>query len=368
MKKKLFTFLLALILATAALPMNALAALPEGVPSMLEAPVIKGIELKHDEDGIPYFEAQVYFPQSVLDLDADAPGGGSVFWDYSEKIDDGEWSDFGGGGYIDVYTGVSSEVEGRVTAGTYPIEFTPIDEGSADSVDIKDHTYSYRLVFFYHYFEGWQDIDPIYSPVSNAYTIASGSFYSDASSWAEEELDEAGRLGLIPDILNGADMTKPITREEFAELAVLLYEKVMDTEAAPEYPNPFVDTANPQILKAFALGITTGTSVTTFEPNKLINREQCATMLFRTIKAISGDTDDLNYQVSNVPDFPDQKHISSWAVVGTKYMSQLGIIKGDTNGYFMPKAVTTQQEAEGYGTATREAAILMTVRTYNKIA
>lgn len=30
----------------------------------------------------------------------------------------------------------------------------------------------------------------------------------------------------------------------------------------------------------------------------------------------------------------------------------------------MPKATTTAQEAAGYGTATREAAVLMSVRTY----
>jgi hypothetical protein len=62
--------------------------------------------------------------------------------------------------------------------------------------------------------------------------------------------------------------------------------------------------------------------------------------------------------------FPDQKHIASWAVEATKYMSKLGIIKGDSQGNFMPKATTTAQQAAGYGTATREAAILMSVRTY----
>ncbi len=66
-------------------------------------------------------------------------------------------------------------------------------------------------------------------------------------------------------------MTKPITREEFCELAVLLYEKVTETAAAPVSPNPFTDTTNSQILKAYALGITTGTSTTTFSPNTLIN-------------------------------------------------------------------------------------------------
>lgn len=363
MKNKLLTALLSLILIFSLMPMNALAALPEGVPSSLEAPTIKSIELKHYEDGKPYFEAQVYFPQSVLDLDYKAPGGGSVFWDWSEKIDDGEWSEFGGGGYIDVYTTSTGDAEtaGPITARTFPIPFDPVDEGTLTTVDIKNHTYSYRIHIYYDYYEGWPDIQPIYSPVSNTVTIGSGSFYSDASTWAEPELKKANELGLIPDILKGADMTKPITREEFCELAVLLYEKVTETVAAPASPNPFTDTTNSQILKAYALGITTGTSATTFSPKTLINREQCATMLFRAIKAIAPNAD---YSVAGVKDFPDQKDISSWAVDGTKYMSKLGIIKGNDAGNFMPKATTTAQTAAGYGMATREAAILMTVRTY----
>ena len=63
-------------------------------------------------------------------------------------------------------------------------------------------------------------------------------------------------------------MTKPITREEFAELAVLLYEKVTDKSETVS-PNPFTDTTNPQILKAYKLGITAGTSQTTFSPKVL---------------------------------------------------------------------------------------------------
>lgn len=48
-------------------------------------------------------------------------------------------------------------------------------------------------------------------------------------------------------------------------------------------------------------------------------------------------------------------------------MFKLGIIKGDASGNFMPKATTTAQQAAGYGMATREAAVLMTVRTYEKM-
>ena len=363
MKKRLFTGFLALILVFSMFSVNALAALPEGVPSTIAAPTIKSIELKHNDNGIPYFEAQVFFPQSVLDLDSEAPGGGSVFWDYSVKVDDGPWGEFGGGGYINVYTGGEDE-QGPVIAGNFAMTFDPIDEGSLTSVDIKSHIYSYQLQVYYDYYEGWPDVEPIYSPGSNVVRIGSGSFYSDASTWAEPELKKANELGLIPSILQGADMTKPITREEFCELAVLLYEKVTSTGALPASPNPFTDTTNAQILKAYALGITTGTSNTTFSPQTLINREQCATMLFRAIKAIAPNAD---YSVTGVQDFPDQKNISAFAVDGTKYMSKLGIIKGDAAGNFMPKATTTAQIAAGYGMATREAAILMTVRTFDTL-
>lgn len=51
-----------------------------------------------------------------------------------------------------------------------------------------------------------------------------------------------------------------------------------------------------------------------------------------------------------------------------KYMSKIEIIKGGTGGYFMPKSTTTAQQAAGYGTATREAVILMSVRFSDKIS
>ncbi|SMC69696.1 S-layer homology domain-containing protein [Papillibacter cinnamivorans] len=360
MKKWAVPKILSFLLVLGILPTGALAALPAGVPASLEAPVIRQIELRYDDEGVPYFEAQVVIPQSVLDLDSESPGGGSVFWEYSEKIDNGAWGDYGGGGYLDVITETEEAVVTE-SENTFRVFFNPIDEGTLESIDIKNHMYTYKLRVYYDYYEGWPDVEAIYSPASNEMSIGSGSFYSDASAWAVPELQKASQYGLIPDILKGADMTEPITREEFCELAVLLYEKASRTEAPPASPNPFSDTENKRILKAYSLGITTGTSATTFSPKLLINREQCAAMLFRAIKAIAPDGE---YGVTGVKDFPDQKYISSWASDAAKYMYKLGIIKGDTAGNFMPKATTTVQQAAGYGMATREAAVLMTVRTY----
>ena len=87
-------------------------------------------------------------------------------------------------------------------------------------------------------------------------------------------------------------------------------------------------------------------------------------MLYRAIKEIAPNAD---YSIAEIEDFPDQTNISSWAVEGTKYMSKLGIILGNTQGEFMPKPLTKAHETSGYGMAAREAAVLMAIRTFEKI-
>ncbi len=47
-------------------------------------------------------------------------------------------------------------------------------------------------------------------------------------------------------------------------------------------------------------------------------------------------------------------------------MNKIGVIAGDAQGNFMPKATTPAQEAAGYGMATREQAIALSVRTHDK--
>ncbi len=201
----------------------------------------------------------------------------------------------------------------------------------------------------------------IYGPFSNVISHNMPA-WSNASAWASAELKKADDYGLIPDSLKGADMTKPITREEFAELAVKLYEKTTGTAATAASPNPFTDTNNPEILKAFKVGVTTGTSATTFAPKELTNREQVATMLSRAIRVMAPGGD---FSTAGAPTFTDQKDISDWALEHVKFMSKNEIIKG-TDGKFMPKATTTAEKASGYATTTREMAIAMSVRSYEK--
>jgi hypothetical protein len=322
-------------------------------PAMLEKPVISNPALGKNEDGSTYIIFTAITPKQVQDAycytlahESSKGVGASIMVDHQININNTGW--------IDTFAGV-----GWLAGETRTIDVPE----TYDNNKVVKADEAYIQLRIRYTFEGGKTVGPLQSEWSNIITINAPG-WSRASSWATKELQAADDAGLIPDILRGADMTKPITREEFAELAVPLYEKTSGVSAQPFSPNPFTDTVNPQVLKAFALHVTKGTSDTTFEPNKQITRQECATMLFRTIQAIAPNAD---YSVAGVPDFPDQKDIDGWASDGTKYMFKLGIIKGDSVGNFMPKSTTTAQQATGYGTATREAAILMSVRTYGSM-
>ena len=295
-----------------------------------------------EEDTHPTGSALLTF--KINDLPG-ATGDNTLTWyvGVEKKVGNGQWKE------TNLITTETMLSEYQISSGVFSLEQIWVEDYNWEGVE----KISYRVYVLLDDLvgnNGWK------SDYSNEAALGLVS-----SKWAEPELKKADEYGLIPDILKGADMTKPITREEFAELAVKLYEKVTGKAAVQASPNPFKDTSNPQILKAFKLGTTLGTSATTFSPDELINREQCAAMLFRTMHAIKPDGD---FKASGVKDFTDQKHISKWAVDAAKYMSGKGIIKGNTNGEFMPKATTTVQKAQGYGMATREAAVLMTVRAY----
>ncbi|MDR0491840.1 MAG: hypothetical protein LBH28_11420, partial [Oscillospiraceae bacterium] len=86
--------------------------------------------------------------------------------------------------------------------------------------------------------------------MSVPFTISGAS----GADWAR--LEEANALGLIPDCLKGTDFTKPITRAEFAAVAVKLHGNLPGEKAPPAPSNTFADTGETEILKAYNIGIT----------------------------------------------------------------------------------------------------------------
>ena len=188
------------------------------------------------------------------------------------------------------------------------------------------------------------------------------------SDWAKPDIDRAEDMGLIPDSLKGQDLTKSITRAEFAAVTVKVFENLSSLSALPAVTNPFTDTKDVEVLKAFNTGLMVGTSATEFTPDVLLTREQAATALTRVFKRSTmpgwSVATDGNYPLDyTMPAlFADDAQISDWARGSVYFMAANGIIGGVGNNMFAPRAVTSEEQAMNYATATREQALLIALR------
>ncbi len=196
-------------------------------------------------------------------------------------------------------------------------------------------------------------------------TSAEDSTWQKASDWAVSELEKAENLNLIPEILKNSDFTQKVTREEFAEISVKLYETLSGKSAAGVTENPFTDTKNPEILKAYNLGITNGITATTFAPQDFLTREQASTMLARAYQSA--------YSLEGLPAyekpqaFADDDLISSWAKDSVYFMAAKGVITGISPTHFAPKYSNSEERDRGYGSATREQSLILAVRICEKL-
>ena len=177
--------------------------------------------------------------------------------------------------------------------------------------------------------------------------IEESSAIDTASSWAKEEIEKSIHAGLETDKMMNRNFKENATREEFCELVVRMYEKLGGTVS--EGQNPFSDTNNEEVLKAYSAGIISGTSASTFSPDSSLTREQLCVMIIRALDA-SGKPYELN--TSFQKQYMDTDQISGWAENSVEILNGYKIINGNGSS-LNPK-----------GTVTKEMAVLMMYRAY----
>lgn len=166
-------------------------------------------------------------------------------------------------------------------------------------------------------------------------------------AWAMDEVEKAIGAQLIPEDMQ-SNYTKSITREEFCILAIRMIEvrsemtideylAAAKLEIAPK--DSFIDCDTKEVLAAKALGITDGTSPTTFEPDKLLTREQAAKFLSTTAIACGRDVS------LKSPAYADLSDIAGWAQPYTGYVYDIGVMKGTGGNMFSPKNSYQRQQA-----------------------
>ena len=352
--ERLLSLSLALILCLMLLPGAALA---EGSGfELTSAPIIKNVLVCQDGSD-RWLEVSITTPGDISDviqmLSLFNLDGLIDHIQMNLSVDGGSWQ------MLDL----TFNGEGDQWYGTWRTGYlSSLQEGSTAKVQIR---------YFGQDDKGTSVVSPWSESVSVTVT-AEPPFEFNAHDWAKPELTEADGLGLIPADLRTADLTQPITRAEFAAVSVKVYEALSGLTAETAAENPFTDTSDPEVLKALNVGITNGLSETEFAPDKLLNREQAATMLSRVYKKVAfdgwtlgtdGDFAEAFRALFTMPEaFTDDADISSWARDSVYFMAANGILKGMEGGTFQPRAVTEEQQAAGYAQATREQAILIAVR------
>ncbi len=171
--------------------------------------------------------------------------------------------------------------------------------------------------------------------------------FADPSSWSKETIDQGISAGLIPETLL-SQYQDFITREQFAGMVLNLYEQLSGESVVLTIPNPFVDTTNTTVLKAYQLGIITGTDVGKFSPNAKITREQIAVMFYKCLQLTLPNMTGQVYPAN----FSDKATISPWATEAIGFMSNNGLLSGTGDNKVSPKGNTTREQAMALVTNT----------------
>ncbi len=355
MKSRFLAFAFVMLLFVSFMPFNAFAA--NSTPFSLDAPQNLSVELKYDQNNWPYFAITMDVPQSVQSINANLNEDFTYYSGtncapirirFESKYGNYDWNE-GPSLYSNTEMSVDDLLGGNVFA-YYPYE----EEDAQGGINLKAEVYTFRAYFYssWGYENSFIDKEVI-SAYSNQVTLGNPAQYRGASNWAKDGLDKALGYGFITDKIKD-NMSGSITREEFAEVAVRLYEQYTGKKAEAAPSSTFTDTSNVEILKANKLGIVNGVGNNKFEPKVLINREQMAAMLNRAVVAIKPDADT---SIEGAPAFADEKDIASYFVANVKFMAKNGFINGVGNNRFAPK-----------DTSTREQAVIVAVRVYETYA
>ncbi len=184
--------------------------------------------------------------------------------------------------------------------------------------------------------------------------FASTTGAATLSPWALEEYKNISAAGLIPESIISKKLTDEITREEFCDIIINLYEEISNKEAIV-VKTPFWDTDSESVAKAYALGIVNGKTATRFYPNDTISRQEMAKMVTNAVNAADANAHVTLEEIEKMNVFEDFHETGDWASVPLATTVKYEIITGTSKNLLTPR-----------GYATREQAVAIVNRAYEK--
>jgi len=177
---------------------------------------------------------------------------------------------------------------------------------------------------------------------------------SPLPEYVQKALESARALNLLPASLD-KNYKQNITREEFCDLAVPMYEKIKGKFGLSSLA--FSDTTNPNVMHMAGIGVVLGypnpNGTTSFRPKNEISRQEAAVILCRLIEALIGQ----ELPISD-PTFTDVKHDeqNKWSYYYIGKIQAAKIMGGVGDNKFDP-----------FGKYTREQSIVTLMRVWDYV-
>lgn len=174
----------------------------------------------------------------------------------------------------------------------------------------------------------------------------------EMSDWAYEEVTAAIEENLVPVYLQSLYRSN-IKRGEFCALTMQAVTEILGVDAEElvqqrtgkalsawfeEYP--FRDTADSDVIAAYALGIVSGRGDGTFDPYATITRQEAAALLTNGAKALGMDT-----TVITEASYADSGAVANWAKDGVDFVAQIHVMNGDNEGRFVPAGTYSREQS-----------------------
>ncbi len=170
------------------------------------------------------------------------------------------------------------------------------------------------------------------------------AFAYEPSFWAEDAVNGATKLSIIPEAYATKSFQSPITRNDFVNVAVNLYATITAENVSSHSRNPFTDTKDPFPNMAYYAGIVSGDGEGHFFPrNTLTRQEMCK--IFTSLLDSAGVLGPY-FPSENVFDgVGDAGSIAEWARNHVAFMLDNNLMAGDEDGSFRPLDPVTREEA-----------------------
>lgn len=182
------------------------------------------------------------------------------------------------------------------------------------------------------------------------FPVALAANYSD---WFRSSYQEMETLGLLPDAFKNADLKVKISRVEICSIAIPALEKITGDLIEPERDDYFSDTKDIYVRKAFERGVVNGYTDGTFQPGKMLTRQEFFVVLVNFCNAASMQPDPSGASLSA---FSDANGVAAWAYNAAKVCTKYGFVNGAKVGNSL--------QLKPWDSLTREEAIAMFLRCY----